>query len=97
MSPLEMEPVVSFEVPVVSQPESASESKAAAAAVKIGRIIVFYSGCALRPGHRWNRASPGALHFRMDPEKPSALVWSVRWSGLNQGTARRFCDPATKK
>ena len=37
--PLEIEPVVSFDVPVVSQPESASESKAAAAAVKMRRIM----------------------------------------------------------
>ena len=37
--PLETEPVVSLEVPVVSQPESARESKAAAAAVKMRRIF----------------------------------------------------------
>ncbi len=36
---LEIEPVVSLETPVVSQPESASESKAAAAAVRIRRIL----------------------------------------------------------
>jgi hypothetical protein len=66
--PFDIEPVVSLEVPVVSQPESASESKAAAAAVKMRRMFLDHSDSAMperssmRTGH-----TLGALLFSPEP------------------------------
>ncbi|MCB1492190.1 MAG: hypothetical protein KDJ77_10405, partial [Rhodobiaceae bacterium] len=57
---LEIDPVVSFEVPVVSQPASARQSRAAAAAVKIERILMFTPMAPCPPVHRRGRGIPPA-------------------------------------